>query len=213
MSLFFVTFSTLFRHIPEPVQNNALSFGWSLFVVIVPIDLARLNATYSVPGFSSSVVKSPGSTINCLNWSFMSKQASKPLNLWMVVAQAGTRGQYVTLHHDCFRLQNLVIIVMGTCCTSLERFSVSKMIWKLITKNHTYLDIVHIWKIPKWKIPGTKFPSAVKGIFQNLENSHHQRTNTTKMSRQSYGKFPAPNLVGHEQTPHDVRVADTHKTA
>jgi hypothetical protein len=75
---FCVMFSTLFKHIPEPVQNIALFFGWSSFVVTVLIILARLNATYSVPGFSSLVVKSPGSTIKCLNWSFLSKPASNP---------------------------------------------------------------------------------------------------------------------------------------
>ncbi len=73
-------FSTLFKQIPEPVQNIALSFGLSSFGVTVPVPivLAWLNVTYSVPGFSSLVVKSPGSTINCLNWSFLSKPASNP---------------------------------------------------------------------------------------------------------------------------------------
>jgi hypothetical protein len=47
-------FSTLLKHIPEPVQNMALSFGWSSFGVTVPIVLARLVASYSIPGFSSS---------------------------------------------------------------------------------------------------------------------------------------------------------------
>ncbi len=185
-----VTFSTLFMYIPDPVQNNALSFGWSSFGVIVHIDLAWLNATYSVPGYSSSVVKSPGSTINCLNWSFMSKPASKPWNLWIVVAQAGTRGQYVTLQHVCFRLQNLVIIVMGTCCTSLERFSGSKEItWKYTQQeNHTYLscrfrtvcpqEFYKIWKIPFTTIHRNftkfvKFPlprvvHRTRRILQNL---------------------------------------------
>ena len=118
LPFFCVMFSTLLKQIPEPVQNIALSFGWSSFGVTVPIVLARLSVTYCVPRFSSLVVKSRGSTINCLNWSFLSKPASNPWNLWMVVAQAGTRGQYVTLQHDCFWLQNLVIMAMGTCCTS-----------------------------------------------------------------------------------------------
>ncbi len=61
---FCIAFVTLlFRYIPDPVQNIALFFGWSSPGVIVPIDFARLSATISVPGFSSSVVKSPGSTI------------------------------------------------------------------------------------------------------------------------------------------------------
>ena len=122
---FCLTFSTLFRYIPDPVQNIALFFGWSSSGVIVPIDFARLSATYSVPGFRSSVVKSPGSTIKWLNWSFLSKPASKPWNLCIVVAHAGTRGQYVTLQHVCLHLQSLVIIVMGTCCTCVEQFLVS----------------------------------------------------------------------------------------
>ena len=41
----------------------------------------------------------------------------------MVVAQAGTRGQYVTLQHDCFLLQNLVIMRMGMCCSQCGNFS------------------------------------------------------------------------------------------
>ena len=127
---FCVTFSTLFRYIPDPVQNIALFFGWSSSGVIVPIDFARLSATYSVPGFRSSVVKSPGSTIKWLNWSFLSKPASKPWNLCIVVAHAGTRGQYVTLQHVCFCLQSLFIIVMGTCCTCVERcLGECKKIW------------------------------------------------------------------------------------
>ncbi len=43
---FCVMFSTLVKHIPEPVQNIGLSFGcWSIFGVTVPIVLAQLNAT------------------------------------------------------------------------------------------------------------------------------------------------------------------------
>jgi hypothetical protein len=103
-SPFFGMFSTLFRQIPEPVQNMVLSLGGRLFGVTVPIVFAWLIMTYSIPGFCSLVVKSPGSTIKCLNRSFSSKPASKPWNLWMVVAQAGTRGQYVTLQHDSFWL-------------------------------------------------------------------------------------------------------------
>ena len=68
--LFLVMFRTLFLQIPDPVQNMALSFGWGLFGVICPIVLARLIAAYSIPGFRCSVVKSPGWTIRCLNWSF-----------------------------------------------------------------------------------------------------------------------------------------------
>ncbi len=68
--LFLVMFRTLFSHIPNPVQNMALSFGWGLFGVICPIVLAWLITAYSIPGFCCSVVKSPGSTIRCLNWSF-----------------------------------------------------------------------------------------------------------------------------------------------
>ena len=60
--LFCVMFSTLLKHIPEPVQNMVLSFGWSSFGDTVPIVLALLVAIYSIPGVSSSVIKSPGST-------------------------------------------------------------------------------------------------------------------------------------------------------
>ena len=126
--LFFVMFSILFKHIPEPVHNMALSLGWRLFGVTVPIVFAGLNATYSIPGLCSLVVKLPGSTIKCLNWSFLSKPASKPWNIWMVVAQAGTRGQYVTLQHDCFWLQFSVIMVMGMCCSHCGYFSVVEKI-------------------------------------------------------------------------------------
>jgi hypothetical protein len=42
----------------------------------------------------------------------------------MVVALAGTRGQYVTLQHDCFWLQFLVIMAMGKCCRQCGYFSV-----------------------------------------------------------------------------------------
>ncbi len=77
--LFLVMFRTLFSHIPDPVQNMALSFGWGLFGVVCPIVLARLIAAYSIPGFCCSVVKSPGSTIRCLNWSFGLNPASKCL--------------------------------------------------------------------------------------------------------------------------------------
>ncbi len=38
-------FSTLFKQIPEPVQNMALSLGWRLFGVTIPIVFAGLNAT------------------------------------------------------------------------------------------------------------------------------------------------------------------------
>ncbi len=76
--LFCVMFSNLVEQIPEPVQNMVLSFGWSSFGDTVPIVLAWLNVTYTIPGFCSLVVKSPGSTIQCLNWSFLSKPALKP---------------------------------------------------------------------------------------------------------------------------------------
>jgi hypothetical protein len=79
--LFCVMFSTLVKQIPDPVQNMALSFGWSSFGDTVPIVLAWLNATYSIPGFCSLVVKSPGSTIKCLNWSFFVKTILEALNL------------------------------------------------------------------------------------------------------------------------------------
>ncbi len=65
-----------------------LSLGWGLFGVICSIDLAQLIATYSMPRFGCLVDKLPRSTIRCFNWSFLSKAASKPWNLWMVVTQA-----------------------------------------------------------------------------------------------------------------------------
>ncbi len=77
--LFLVMFRTLFLQIPNPVQNMALSFGWRLFGVICPIVLARLIAAYNIPGFCWLVVKSPGLTIRCLNWSFGLNPASKRL--------------------------------------------------------------------------------------------------------------------------------------
>ena len=77
--LFLVMFRTLFLQIPDPVQNMALSFGWGLFGVICPIVLAWLIAAYSIPGFCCLVVKLPGLTIRCLNWSFGSNPASKHL--------------------------------------------------------------------------------------------------------------------------------------
>ena len=79
-------FSSLFVQIPEPVQYMALSFGWRVFGDTVPIVFARLNATYSIPGFCSSVVKSPGSTIKCLNWSVLSYPALKPYG-WLLPRQ------------------------------------------------------------------------------------------------------------------------------
>ncbi len=115
-SLFFVTFSTLFEQIPDPVQNIVLSLGWRLFGVTIFIVLARLSATKRIPGFCCSEVNSPGSTIKWLNLSFLLKPASEPWNLWMVVAQAVTRVQYITVKHACFLLQVLVIITMGMCC-------------------------------------------------------------------------------------------------
>ncbi len=77
--LFLVMFRTLFLQIPNPVQNMALSFGWGLFGVICPIVLAWLIAAYSIPDFFCLVVKVPGLTIRCLNWSFGSNPASKHL--------------------------------------------------------------------------------------------------------------------------------------
>ncbi len=113
--LFLVMFRTLFLQITNPVQNMALSFGWGLFGVMCPIVLAWLIAAYSIPGFCCLVFKSPGSTIRCLNWSFGSNPALKPWNLWIAVAQAVTRGQYVTVQHDCLRLHVLGIMAMGMC--------------------------------------------------------------------------------------------------
>jgi len=124
--LFCVMFSTLVVQIPEPVQYMVLFFGWRVFGDTVPIVFAWFNATYSIPGFCSLVIKSPRSTIKCLNWSVSSKPASKPWNLWMVVAQAGTRGQCVTLQHDCFLLQILVIMGMGMCCSHCGNFASSR---------------------------------------------------------------------------------------
>ncbi len=128
---YFAMFSTLFKQIPEHVQNIALSLGWRLFRVTVLIVFARLIMAYSIPGFCSLVVKLPGSTIRCLNWSCFSKPASKPWNLWMVVAQAGTRGQYVIIQHDCFWLQFLLLMAMGTCCRHCGYFLdfEKKLLW------------------------------------------------------------------------------------
>jgi hypothetical protein len=126
--------STLFKQIPEPVQNMALSLGSRLFGVTVPVVFAWLIATYSIPGYCGLVVKMLGSTIKCLNWSFSSKSASKPWNLWMVVALAGTGGQYVTVQHDCFWLQVLHIMAMGTCCRHCGYFLVFEKILMGISK-------------------------------------------------------------------------------
>ena len=151
-------FCTLLKHIPEPVQNMALSFGWSSFGVTVPIVLARLVAIYSIPGFSSSVIKSPGSTITCLNWSYLSKPASKPWNLWMLVAQAGTRGQYVTLQHDCFLLQNLLIMSIGTCFSRYGYFSqLEKFPCEVKLSNDENVKLTVLWFFSHGGIPSGNF--------------------------------------------------------
>ncbi len=138
-------FKTLFLQIPNPVQNMALSFGWRLFGVICPIVLARLIAAYSIPGFCCLVVKLPGLTIRCLNWSFGSNPASKPWNLWIVVAQAVTRGQYVTVQHDCLRLHVLVIMAMGMCW-SMIMIKLSELTCFL------WLSFVDFWSFCAWSL-------------------------------------------------------------
>ncbi len=115
--LFFVMLRTLVVQIPERVQYMALSLGCGFFGLMWPIVLAWLIAIYSILGFCCSLNSLPGSTIKCLSWSFSSNPASKPWNLWIVVAQAVTRGQYVTEQHFCFCLHVLVIMGMGTCCS------------------------------------------------------------------------------------------------
>ncbi len=44
----------------------------------------------------------------------------KPWNLWIVVAQALTRWQYITIQHDCLWLHVLVVMgIMGMCCSNV----------------------------------------------------------------------------------------------
>jgi hypothetical protein len=80
----------------------------------------------------------------------------------MVVAQAGTRGKYVTLQHDCFRLQNLVIMAMGTCCTSRQAEAHKPQLSRIQTN-------LRITKTRKSRLPGyflefEKFPGRQKLI-------------------------------------------------
>ena len=69
--------------------GQGLDSEWS------PIVFARLDTTYAVPGLSRSHVNGPMSAMMCATVSELSNPASKPWNLWTVVAQAVTRGQYL----------------------------------------------------------------------------------------------------------------------
>ncbi len=100
----------------------------------------------------------------------------------MVVAQAGTRGQYVTLQHDCFQLHNIVIMAMGTCCTSRQAEAHKPQLSGIQTN-------LRITKTRKSRLPGyfsefEKFPGRQKLIKPHLNGIHNNvRITKTRKSR------------------------------
>ncbi len=137
----------------------ALSFGWLLFGVICPIVLAQLIAVYSIPGFCCLLVKLPGLTIRCLNWSFGSNPASKPWNLLIAVTQAVIRGQYVTVQHDCLGLHVLVIMAMGMCwsMTMIKLSELTCFLWLSCVDFWSFNKVIVLEIFPFSKI----FPNGI----------------------------------------------------
>jgi hypothetical protein len=112
----------------------------------------------------------------------------------MVVAQAGTRGQYVTLQHDSFWLQNLVIMATGTCCTSRQAETHKPHLSGI--QNNLRITTTRKSRLPGYFLKFEKFPDRQKHIKPQLSGiQNNQRITTTRKSHLpgyflKFEKFP-----------------------
>ncbi len=88
----------------------------------------------------------------------------KPWNLWIVVARALTRWQYVTVQHNCLWLHVLVVMaIMGMCCSKvMDKLSEEFMcfLWLFFVEFWSFHKVMFfvIFSFPK------NFPNGIKII-------------------------------------------------